>query len=143
MRRGGLRHGCGVSIRRLAAVAAVLLWVSALPIAPVLAQSGAPGIAIISPKNEETLHDNAGRVPVSIAIQGSGELPEHSSVRVLLDGKPHGASRNGASFMLEGVERGEHTLQAQVVDAGGKTILSSDTVTFYLWQASRLFPGRK
>ena len=142
MRRGGLHHGCGVSVRRLAAAAAVLLWVSAFPIAPVLAQNGALGIAITSPKNEETIHDNTGSVPVSIAMQGSG-LPEHSSIRVLLDGRPYGAARYGASFTLEGVERGEHTLQAQVVDAAGKTILSSDTVTFYMWQASRLFPGRK
>lgn len=143
MRRGGLRHCCGVSVRRLAAVAAVLLWVSALSIAPVLAQSGPPGIAITSPKNEETIHDNTGRVPVSIAIQGSAGLPEHSSIRLLLDGQPYGAARYGASFTLEGVERGEHMLQAQVVDASGKTILSSDTVTFYMWQASRLLPGRK
>lgn len=141
MRRDGLHHSCGVNVRRLAA-AAVLLWVSACPIAPVLAQSSAFGIAITSPQNEETIHDNTGSVPVSIAIQGSG-LPEHSSIRVLLDGRPYGAARYGASFTLEGVERGEHTLQAQVVDAAGKTVLSSDTVTFYMWQASRLFPGRK
>ena len=129
-----------MSVRRLAA-AAVLLWVSAFPIATVLAQSGALGIAITSPKNEETIHDNTGKVVVSIAIEGG--LPEQSAIRVLLDGQPYGAARTGASFTLEGVERGEHTLQVQVVDAAGKTILSSDTVTFYMWQASRLFPGRK
>ena len=129
-----------MSVRRLAA-AVVLLWVSAFPIATVLAQSGAFGIAITNPKNEETIHDNTGKVVVSIAIEGG--LPEQSAIRVLLDGQPYGAARTGASFTLEGVERGEHTLQAQVVDAAGKTILSSDTVTFYMWQASRLFPGRK
>jgi len=140
VRRGGLHHSRGVSVRRLA-TAAVLLWVSAFPIAPVLAQNGALGIAITSPKNEETIHDNTGKVVVSIAVEGG--LPEQSAIRVLLDGQPYGAARTGSSFTLEGVERGGHTLQAQVVDAAGKTILSSDTVTFYMWQASRLLPGRK
>ena len=46
-------------------------------------------------------------------------------------------------FRLDGVERGEHTLQARLVDRNGRTLAGSEPVTFHLWQASRLFQNRR
>jgi hypothetical protein len=64
-------------------------------------------------------------------------------LRVLLDGKAFGAEQRTPDFVLQGVERGEHSLQIQLVDAGDAVVATSSAVTFYLWQASSLFPGRK
>jgi hypothetical protein len=61
----------------------------------------------------------------------------------LLDGKQYGTQQTDTSFVMQGVDRGERTLQVQLVDADGAVIASSAVVTFYLWRASALFPGRR
>lgn len=107
------------------------------------AAQGTPAtIGITSPADEETVHDNTGRVPVAVTLDGDA-LPTGGAIRVLLDGAPLGPARTTATFALEGVERGEHTLQVQLLDASGNVAASSPTVKFYMWQASKLFPGRK
>lgn len=109
---------------------------------PGLAQ--APGsyasVAIVQPANEETVHDNQGNVVVQVAVSPS--LAPGDRVALLLDGRSVGAQMD-TTFALSGIDRGTHTLQAQIVDANGATLLASRPVTFYMWQASRLFPGRK
>lgn len=103
----------------------------------------APGrynVAIVQPANEETVHDNEGKVVVQVAI--SPDLAPGDRIVLLLDGRPVGA-QGGTTFALSGIERGAHTLQAQVVDASSAPLTASAPVTFHLWQASRLFPGRK
>lgn len=97
-------------------------------------------IAISSPASGETVHDNEGNVAVAVAIEGAGERP---AIRLLLDGRPHGVDQSAPSFALENIDRGEHTLQAQLIDARGQVIADSQPVTFYLWRASALFKSRK
>ena len=65
-----------------------------------------------------------------------------NQVVILLDGRPvaRGAT---TSFPLAGIERGTHTLQAQVVDGKDNTLVASQAVTFHMWQASKQFPARK
>lgn len=121
----------------------VCLCVSALIAIPLVAQEGRIGVSIASPQNQETIHDNSGRVPVEIAITNGDPLASGGAIRVLLDGQPFGPEARAANFALEGVERGEHLLQVHVVDAEGTVIATSEAVTFYMWQASALFPSRK
>jgi hypothetical protein len=102
-----------------------------------------PAISILSPAPEQTVHDNEGRVPVSVAVTPPNAFETGHSVRVSLDGRGHGAPQRTTSFTVEGVERGEHTLQVELLDAGGRVVAVSAPVKFYLWQASRLFPSRK
>jgi hypothetical protein len=107
------------------------------------AQEAAVRVSVVSPVSEETIHDNTGRLLVSVAITNGDALAKGGAIRVLLDGRPHGVEARATSFAVEGVERGEHLLQVQVVDATGNVIASSESVKFYMWQASKLFPGRK
>jgi hypothetical protein len=108
---------------------------------PGLAQApGAYTVAIVQPANDETVHDNQGNVAVQVAVSPS--LTAGAGIVVLLDGQPV-ARQTDATFALSGIERGTHTLQAQVVGAGGATLAASPPVTFHMWQASRLFPSRK
>lgn len=125
-------RGRRVALRMLG-LAASLAFV---PWAHVYAQSSW-AIAITNPADGATIHDNEGNVPVEVTVKRGG------TIVALLDGKPYGAPRSSTSFILEGVERGEHTLQVQLVDAGGKVLASSAPVQFYVWRASVLFPGRK
>lgn len=110
---------------------------------PSAVRADAATIAISSPQPEETIHDNSGAVAVAVVVRNGGAAGETLRLRVLIDEQPYGPVQHSASFTLAGVERGEHTLRVQSVDAAGKAIASSGTVKFYMWQASRLFPGRK
>jgi hypothetical protein len=101
------------------------------------------GVRIVSPQNEETIHDNTGRVAVTVMIRNGDSLAAGGAIRVLLDGRPFGPDARASSFALEGVERGEHLLQVQLTNAAGTVIASSEVVKFYMWQASALFPSRK
>ena len=102
---------------------------------PGLAQApGSYNVAIVQPANEETVHDNQGNVAVQVAV--SPGLAPGDRIVLVLDGRPV-RQQTGTTFALSGVERGAHTLQAQVVDANGATLAASRPVTFYMWQAAR------
>lgn len=109
----------------------------------VIAQESGLGFSIVSPQNEETIHDNTGRVAVTVTIRNGDPTSTGGTIRVLLDGRPFGPDRRTYSFALEGVERGEHQLQVQLTNAAGTVIGASEVVKFYMWQASALFPSRK
>ncbi|MFN7085705.1 MAG: hypothetical protein ACK4N4_03650 [Burkholderiales bacterium] len=132
-RRMAGMHGVGMGT--------LLLLVVAAGMAP-RAGAEAAGVVIVSPRAEETIHDNTGNVTVTVTVRNGGAAQD-APLRVLLDGQPYGPLQHARSFTLAGVERGEHTLQVQLTDAAGEVVASSDAVKFYLWQASRLFPGRK
>ena len=120
-------------------LAAALAGAAVTPLG--LAQApGSYNVAIVQPANEETVHDNQGNVAVQVAV--SPGLAPGDRIVLVLDGRPV-RQQTGTTFALSGVERGAHTLQAQVVDANGATLAASPPVAFHMWQASRLFPGRK
>ena len=126
-------------------VAALVFSCGMLESQPAASAEG-PSIVISRPQHDETLHDNTGAVVVTVALQGV-TFAAGSRLRVLLDGKPHGADRRAREltleFTLKGVERGSHSLQVQLIDARDALIATSPTVTFHLWQASTLLPPRK
>lgn len=123
--------------------AALLLSVMAGGMMPSAARADAATITINSPQPEETIHDNNGAIAVAVVVRNGGAARDALRFRVLLDEQPYGPIQHSLSFTLAGVERGEHTLRVQSVDAAGNAIASSGTVKFYMWQASQLFPGRK
>jgi hypothetical protein len=110
---------------------------------PSIAQDNRSGVSIVSPRNEETIHDNTGRVAVTVAIRNGDSLAAGGAIRVLLNGRPFGPDQRTSSFALEDVERGEHVLQVQLTNAAGAVVATSESVKFYMWQASALFPSRK
>lgn len=118
--------------------AALAITCAVLPAAGAAAQPPAP-IAITSPADGETVHDNPGNVRVTLSIQAAAGTP---ALRPLVDGKPHGPDRRTTAFVLEGVDRGQHVLQVLLLDAGGKAIAASQPVTFHVWRASARSPGR-
>lgn len=98
-------------------------------------------IEIMRPGNDSTVFDNSGNVEVSVAVTPGLRASSGDRIVLLLDGRRASLSRS-AQIKLTGVERGDHTLVAQVLDSGGNAAISSAPVKFHLWQASRLFPGR-
>lgn len=98
-------------------------------------------IAIATPKENETVFDNSGNVKVSISLLPELRGAAGDRIVVLVDGIA--AVKAGTSELhLSGLVRGRHTLEARVVNDNGETVISSAPVTFYVWQASRLFRNR-
>ena len=129
--------------RRGVCIAAFLALAAAGWLAPSPAWADEATIEISSPQPEETIHDNSGSVAVTVAVRNGRVAAKLLRFRVLLDGETYGPIQDSPSFTLSGVERGEHALRVELLDSSGNALASSPSVTFYMWQASRLFPGRK
>jgi hypothetical protein len=116
-------------------------------------QYGAPGaqsgtasiysvIAVTKPVDGSTVFNNAGDMEVTVAVSPALRADAGDRIVLLVDGG-RTAEQSATHFQLSGIVRGEHTLEARVVDVSGNTLISSKPVKFYMWQASRLFLNRR
>ena len=97
-------------------------------------------LAVMSPKNEENIWSNPGIILVSVDVKP--ELAKEDKIVVLIDGKATDSPANGTNFQVTNVERGTHTLQAQIRDSQGKVVKTSNSVTVYMHKASLNQPSR-
>ena len=111
-------------------------WTAALLLAAATGLAAAAGLSIARPGPGETVHDNEGRLSVAVAIEDNAVLPRGYAIRLLLDGAPAGPDHPGTQIELQGVPRGQHRLQALIVDEDGRVLTRSPTVDFTVWQAS-------
>lgn len=86
-------------------------------------------ITIVSPKNEETIYYDNGKLTVNIGAT----LNPDSKITLLLDGKEIVAAQQ-RTFTLKNIERGTHTLQAQLF-TNTKLIGESKIITFFMHQS--------
>ena len=119
-----------------------LLLVFAVPFAR--ADDGAryDSVRIIAPLQDATVHDNQGKVDVAVQVSPQLNAAAGDRIALLLDGSVVANTAN-ASTRLTNIDRGTHTLRAQVTAADGTVLLASPEVRFYMWRASRLFPSRR
>lgn len=89
---------------------------------------GYTSMRIVQPASGATVRNNQGKVSLSIALEPALQ-PEHR-LNVFLDGKSAATSFEGTSLTLSAVERGVHSLRAQVQDANGEVLIASPQVTF-------------
>jgi hypothetical protein len=97
-------------------------------------------VTIGQPAANATVFDNAGNVEVRIIT--SPTLRAGDRIALNIDGRAM-PPQNQGRIELSGLDRGEHTLKATIVDAGGYALMSSAAVTFYVWRGSLLFPARE
>lgn len=92
-------------------------------------------ITLQNPAPEAVFRRGEGEVPVAISVSPS--LVDGHRLEMLLDGKEW----SGSSIPLDDtIDRGAHTLTAQVLDAKGN-VLSATSVTFHVQQPSVLAPA--
>ena len=97
---------------------------------------GYDSLAVTSPVAEQTLWNIGDVLNVSLAL--SPALQSGHQVRAYFDGTP--LEVGGLSFQLQEVYRGEHNLQAEVVDETGRVMIRSQPTRFYVQQTSLLRP---
>lgn len=87
-------------------------------------------VEIVQPKNEETLRNNQGFVPVVVNI--TPELQKGNLMQLIYDGSPLGDPQPAKVFAINDSLRGTHTLAVQVLNADGEVAITSDPITFYM-----------
>ncbi|KTD21269.1 DUF4124 domain-containing protein [Legionella londiniensis] len=87
-------------------------------------------IAISQPENDATIRNNQGSVSVALEIQP--RLNPGDKVQIVFDGTPIGEPQTATVFQLSDINRGAHTLAAQIVGSDGKVISTSETITIYM-----------
>ncbi|MFI3244943.1 MAG: DUF4124 domain-containing protein [Ferrimonas sp.] len=116
------------------------IMLSATPTNNKAASQSAPSyqLQFLTPENGATIRNSLGQVPFSLQLHP--ELQGDQRLQLLLDGQVVRTLGNSGSFILEQVERGEHQLQARVIDKNGKVLASTSSITIYFHHHSRLFP---
>ena len=91
------------------------------------------GFAIISPENEQSLWNPQGLI--TLAWQAPHPLQEGMQVRASMDGEQIGLTSDRV-IPITKLERGQHLLEAVLVDARNRTIATAEPVTFFIRQPS-------
>ncbi len=86
-------------------------------------------VTITSPSNDQAVRENAGNVTVVAEVEPALQIGHH--IRIVMDDTPEQAGPQTV-FTLPNVDRGTHTLLAQVVDDAGKVLITSSPVVFHL-----------
>jgi len=107
------------------------------PAAPRRATGGgapAASCSIASPSDQQTLMNTYS---VSGSIRMPGELDAGTHVLIMLDGKVlTGVADLSGAFHIPEIDRGAHTLAAQVLGPDGQVICETPQITFFVHQPS-------
>ncbi len=96
-------------------------------------------LSIVEPQNEATIWSNPGIITGQASI--TPKIRMNDSLVILVDGKPATKVKGGSSFSLQGIDRGEHQLTAEIIDSKNQVLISSNPVTIYLHKASIRTPA--
>lgn len=88
-----------------------------------------------SPANEATLSGTGGNVLASVNLEDG--LPKNYRIKFYIDGLSHGKVKS-KSQLIAGVERGEHSIYAEMIDASTRrVILTTPKTIFFMKQHSK------
>lgn len=94
-------------------------------------------LAIASPAPDATLWNIEGTLTVDVAV--APRVHEGHRLGLIFDGQPQSQSpSSGTSFTLDGVFRGQHTVQAVIINGANEQVLRSAPVQFMVQQTSVL-----
>ena len=87
--------------------------------------------SILSPKNVETIW-NQPDLNVTLQLKPKLDTTNGHSIWLLLDGKPHVKNSQSLSIPVGRIDRGTHSLQAQVRNKAGKLIKRTGGITVFI-----------
>ena len=98
-------------------------------------------VDIVSPADLATVFNDNGDFQVRTTV--TPDLAAGDRLEFLVDGDPIGPPSPILEIPLYGITRGEHALQARIIDSTGNVASFSPPIVVYVWQASLLFPNRR
>jgi hypothetical protein len=87
-------------------------------------------IAITQPLDQATIRNDKGYVAVIVQVEP--KLNKGDLVQIIFDGSPMGDPQEALLFQLNGIYRGEHTLEAQILNPDGDVLETSERITIYM-----------
>lgn len=87
-------------------------------------------VNILSPDDQATIRNNDGFV--SVMIEVNPKLAANDKLQIVFDGTPLGSPKATTVFALRDINRGSHTIAAQLIDTSGKIVTTSEEVTIYM-----------
>ena len=102
---------------------------------------GAYTVTITSPADETIIARGPGNFSVSASIAPA--LAPAQKLQLLIDGSPRGEAQRNPNWVLTNVFRGEHSLEVAVLDATGKQVARSASVTVFVFRPSTNDKGRR
>ncbi len=88
-------------------------------------------IIIVSPQHDEAVRENSGNVSINIQVEPINFAENGSIVAVYMDGieVARGADTN---IQLLNVDRGTHTLKAELINSAGNVVIATRPTVFHL-----------
>jgi len=97
------------------------------------------GCAVAQPLDQQSLPNAES---VFIRVQTDPPVRRGDQVFITMDGNAlNGGAATGMSWNVTPIDRGAHTVQAQVKDPSGETLCQTPPVTFYVHQPSLFTPA--
>ena len=93
---------------------------------------------ITQPLHDQALWANGGPVDVVLAVEPALATVEGHGISISLDGKVVIKNTIDTHISLSDIDRGSHTLIAEIHDHNGKVLKSSKPVTFHIHRRSSL-----
>ncbi len=93
-------------------------------------------LAFANLEDQATVWNDARRLPVEMRLQPPLAVDLGHRLRLTMDGEVRAGPDTHTYFVLEGVDRGTHTLQGQVVNAAGEVLASTPRITIFHKQHS-------
>lgn len=98
------------------------------------------GIGIATIPSGESVEADRGVVWFRVKLAPAALAKGHT-LNIAFDSRLLPITETGLEFSLAGIERGEHTIQASIVDTDGNEIIGSQPLKFYVRQPWWLTPG--
>ncbi len=104
--------------------------------------SGYSKLAISSPTADQQIRSNSQTLTVSIAISPALNIAAGDRIELYYDGKSQGKKKTTV-FNLKDVYRGQHRVQAKIINSNGAVLKISKPVQFVTHQFSTLFKKKR
>lgn len=96
------------------------------------------GLKILSPASKDTIRDNTGSVAVQLQVTPKLRIKLGHRFVLSIDGKQV-ASTTVPRYKLTNIDRGSHTLTAQIMNQKNKALTRPVSVSFHMHRHSKLF----
>lgn len=97
---------------------------------------GYSAVAILKPDDEQAIRANGGSFPIEVVSQPALDAKSGHRYVIMVDGEKHAQSGN-SKFNLNNMERGTHSISAEIHDKDGNALASSSSKTIYVLRAFR------
>jgi hypothetical protein len=94
--------------------------------------------SIVQPKNDDTIWDNTGAIPVSLQLEPPLDTENGHSIWVYVDGMAVVSKSQSLVQPLSNIDRGTHKIRAEIRDEKRKTLKRTQNITVHLKRTSTI-----